>query len=142
MTTSGRQVGQTASVGFQIGVRRTLPISQQQAWEYLTSPEGLRLWLGDLPGLQPEARQSYTTAEGTTGQFRVVKPMEQLRLTWQPKGWLQPSAVQIRLLPASGHRTTIAFHQDRLANSDIRTEMRARWEEVLSALEARLGGAG
>ncbi|WP_372813959.1 hypothetical protein [Paenibacillus sp.] len=42
-------VGQTSSVGFQVGVRRTLPLSQEQAWRLLTSPEGLSWWLGGCP---------------------------------------------------------------------------------------------
>ncbi|MFC5653398.1 hypothetical protein ACFPYJ_30635 [Paenibacillus solisilvae] len=32
-----------------IGVRRTLPITQEQAWAYIISSEGLSSWLGDLP---------------------------------------------------------------------------------------------
>lgn len=43
-----RQVGETASVGFQVGVRRTLPMSREQAWQALTLPEGLKLWLGEV----------------------------------------------------------------------------------------------
>ena len=39
-------IGQTKSVGFQIGVRRTFPISQEQAWALITTTEGVRTWLG------------------------------------------------------------------------------------------------
>jgi|GEM_PF-6243705 len=37
---SDKIVGQTASVGFQVGVRRTLPITREQAWAYIVSSEG------------------------------------------------------------------------------------------------------
>lgn len=130
----GRPVGQTASAGFQIGVRRTLPIAKAQAWEALTSPDGLKLWLGDLAALPLEPKQRYTTVEGTTGEMRVVKPLEQLRLTWQPKGWPKASTVQIRFLSSNPTKTTISFHQEHLADVFVREEMRQRWEAVLNAL--------
>ncbi|WP_315969970.1 hypothetical protein [Brevibacillus massiliensis] len=37
-----RVVGQTKSAGFQVGVRRTLPVSQERAWELVASVEGLQ----------------------------------------------------------------------------------------------------
>jgi hypothetical protein len=43
-----KPVGLTKSAGFQIGVRRTLPMTQEKAWELLFSQEGLQIWLGDL----------------------------------------------------------------------------------------------
>lgn len=129
-----RPVGQTASVGFQIGVRRTLPIPPQQAWGILTSSEGLRLWLGDLPTLGLEPGYRYITQEGTSGEVRVVKPLQQLRLTWQPEGWARPSTVQIRLLSSDPEKTTISFHQEHLADATARAEMKRRWEAVLAQL--------
>jgi uncharacterized protein YndB with AHSA1/START domain len=42
-------VGQTKDVGFQIGARKTLAISPEQAWDLITSEAGLKLWLGDAP---------------------------------------------------------------------------------------------
>ncbi|GHO46165.1 hypothetical protein [Ktedonospora formicarum] len=41
-------IGQTKSVGFQIGVRRTFAISVEQAWNFLISEEGQRIWLGEV----------------------------------------------------------------------------------------------
>lgn len=38
---SRKLVGQTVSTGFQVGVRRTFPISPEQAWTFLISPEGM-----------------------------------------------------------------------------------------------------
>ncbi|MFD0697972.1 SRPBCC domain-containing protein [Paenibacillus sp. GCM10027628] len=132
--TNGKLVGQTASVGFQIGVRRSLPVTQEQAWKLLTSSRGLPLWLGQLEGASFIAGQAYRTAEGTSGEFRVVKPMEQLRLTWQPSGWPKPSTVQVRLLPSGTEKTTISFHQEKLADARQREAMKLRWEEALAAI--------
>ncbi|WP_028553079.1 SRPBCC family protein [Paenibacillus sp. UNC451MF] len=134
-----KPVGQTATAGFQIGVRRTLNMSKEQAWELLTSATGLKLWLGDLETLNLEAGHPYTAYDGTSGEMRVVKPYAQLRMTWQRKDWAKPSTLQIRLLPASGNKTTISFHQEKLADLHAREEMKMRWESVLSRLSDYAG---
>jgi uncharacterized protein YndB with AHSA1/START domain len=122
--------------GFQIGVRRTLPLSKEQAWAFLTSSTGLHSWLGELASLPMEPGHRYLTQDGTSGEVRVVKPLEQLRLTWQRQDWPTPSTLQIRLLPAGPDKTTISFHQEKLEDMHVREEMKLRWEEVLSYMKA------
>ncbi|UQZ85080.1 hypothetical protein SK3146_04363 [Paenibacillus konkukensis] len=134
-------VGKTKDAGFQIGVRRTLPITKEEAWERLMSPDGLKLWLGDIDELKLEKGQLYGTSDGSSGEVRVVKPQEQLRMTWQRKGWEQPSTVQIRLLSASTG-TTVSFHQEKLADSAVREEMKLRWERAIAGLSEAAGVRG
>jgi hypothetical protein len=38
--------GQTQAAGWQVGVRRTLPLELAEAWELLTSPPWLDRWSG------------------------------------------------------------------------------------------------
>lgn len=45
MTT--KPTGLTKDAGWQIGVTRTLPTDLDIAWDYLLSPAGLSLWLGE-----------------------------------------------------------------------------------------------
>ncbi|NOV02218.1 SRPBCC family protein [Paenibacillus planticolens] len=134
---SEKIVGLTASAGFQIGVRRTIPISQGKAWEVLILPQGRKLWLGDLAEeMTFEKGSAYCTADGLKGVVRVVKPYEQLRLTWQPAAWPEASTLQIRLLPAgSPGKTTISFHQEKLDSLQRREEMKVHWEAVISGLQ-------
>lgn len=133
-----RVVGQTKTVGFQVGVRRTFPISQEKAWEIVTSPEGLDLWLGEGAGasvvLQPG--QQYVSKAGS-GEIRIVRPLQQLRLTWKKEGWQNPSTVQVRILPKAGQKTTISFHQEKLADKHVREEMKVYWEKILEVLRER-----
>ncbi|MCY9660593.1 SRPBCC domain-containing protein [Paenibacillus chondroitinus] len=132
---SENMVGLTAAAGFQIGVRRTLTLSQEKAWELLTSPQGRKLWLGETPTILFEKGHTFCTKEGINGVLRVVKPNEQLRLSWQPASWEEASTLQIRLLPAaSPGRTTISFHQEKLDSMQHREEMKVRWEAVLNRL--------
>ncbi|MGG4555030.1 SRPBCC domain-containing protein [Paenibacillus sp. FSL W8-0186] len=130
-------VGQTASAGFQVGVRRTLPISPEQSWAFLTSSEGLKLWLGTTPTLSLKEGETFKSDEGITGQFRVVKPLKQIRLKWGKTGWDKPSTLQIRLISDKPDRTTISFHQENLDHANTREQMKIYWEEVLAAIKEK-----
>jgi uncharacterized protein YndB with AHSA1/START domain len=128
-----KPVGLTKSAGFQIGVRRTLPITSEKAWELLFSQEGLKIWLGDLSSLPLQKGERYKTQQGVSGEIRVVRPKEQLRMTLQKKNWTYASTCQIRLIPKSTGKTTISFHQENLDSAAEREEMKLHWEEVLQS---------
>lgn len=129
-----RVVGQTADTGFQIGARRTLPIAPEEAWRLVTSPEGVRAWLGDARGFAVEKGAEYSTANGAVGVVRVAKPGSHLRVTWQPPGWVRASTIQVRVIPA-GEKTTISLHQEHLPGAADREERRRFFQAALDALE-------
>jgi uncharacterized protein YndB with AHSA1/START domain len=133
---AGREVGRTLDAGYQIGVRRTLPVSEERLWALLLSPEGQRLWLGGVTDLEPGTK--FVFPDGTRGEVRVHRPWSHLRLTWQPPAWDAPSFVQVRVLPARSGATTLSFHQDHLEGPTERAEMKARWEEAVGRLAALL----
>lgn len=62
-------VGLTAGAGFQIGVRRTIALSQEKTWELLISPQGRKLWLGETPTIMFEKGQAFCSKEGVNGVF-------------------------------------------------------------------------
>lgn len=130
-------VGQTKTVGFQVGVRRTFPISQEKAWELVTSDEGLNLWLGEGTRIILQPGHKYTTKTGG-GEIRVVKPLQQLRLTWQKEGWQKSSTVQVRIISIESNKATISFHQENLSDQNTREEMKKHWENVLEVIKERL----
>jgi uncharacterized protein YndB with AHSA1/START domain len=135
MADEAQTVGKTADVGYQIGVRRTLPCGEEALWSLVLSPEGQAIWLGGAIELADGAR--YALDNGTTGQVRVYKPWSHIRLTWQPQGWARPSTVQVRVTAASSG-TTLSFHQEHLADSAARSAMKAHWERVIEQLAAKL----
>ncbi|RWR04611.1 SRPBCC domain-containing protein [Siminovitchia fortis] len=132
-----KMIGQTKTVGFQVGIRRTFPISQEKAWELVTSEDGLKLWLGESDGITLQPGQKYITKTGA-GEIRVFKPLHQLRLTWQKEGWPKPSTVQVRIISKERNKATISFHQENLSDKNIREEMKEYWEKVLEAIKAKL----
>ncbi|WP_276356053.1 SRPBCC family protein [Cohnella caldifontis] len=132
-----RVVGKTKSAGFQFGIRRTFPVSREEAWAFLLSPEGLRLWLGELASLDLQIKGTYETKEGTTGEIRVAKLHEQLRLTWRKADWDKPSTYQIRLLDAGEGKTTVAFHQEQLSGPHERENAKRRLEAAMAVLSGK-----
>lgn len=128
-----RVLGGTESAGFQIGVQKTLPLSAERAWDLITQPEGLALWLGAVPCLRWEKGATYETPEGTRGEMRSFTAGKHLRLTWQPPDFPAPSTLQVSLEP-SGTKTAVRFHQEKLASAGAREQMRTHWREVLQKL--------
>lgn len=136
------EVGKTADVGYQVGVRRTLPFAEEALWAVLLSPAGQEVWLGGPVEMAAGIR--FSLPNGTSGEIRVHKPWSHLRLTWQPTGWATPSTLQIRVVPAR-RGTTLSFHQEHLGGGAERAAMKTHWERVIERLAemAREGeGAG
>jgi uncharacterized protein YndB with AHSA1/START domain len=134
-----RSVGQTAATGFEIGVRRTLPVSLDDAWALLTSDDGVRTWLG---GAAPrwEKGEKYALKDGAAGEVRVFKPGSHLRITVQPQGWPRASTLQVRVMPSGEQKTVISFHQEHLPGAAEREQRRKFFEAALDTLQKRVKG--
>jgi uncharacterized protein YndB with AHSA1/START domain len=133
-----RPTGLTRDVGFQIGVRRTLPILHKDAWQLLTSGDGLSLWLGAKSTFSLSKGARYQLADGSVGEVRVFEPNSHLRMSWYPPGWARPSTIQLRVIP-KGDKTVIAFHQEHLPGAKEREERRAHYKAALDELERIIG---
>ena len=133
MADQERTVGQTRDTGFQIGVRRTLPMAREAAWRLLTTPSGVKIWLGEVEG-QFVQGATYRLADSTTGEVTVFAINSHLRTTWLPPGWQRPSIIQVRVLPHGGH-TSVAFHQEWLPGPQEREQRRVWFTDALSQLK-------
>jgi uncharacterized protein YndB with AHSA1/START domain len=134
-------VGRTRDVGWEIGVSRTLPVPAARIWEVLTSPGGTDLWLGSGVSWPAEAGTPYELADGTRGEIRSFRPLDRIRLTWQPEDWDHESTVQVAISD-QGAKTRITFHQERLADAEERERQRAHWKTVMACVEAAISGPG
>jgi uncharacterized protein YndB with AHSA1/START domain len=128
-----RIVGETADAGFEIGVQKTFDLDALAVWELITSPTGLKVWLG-TDDVKLEKGSRYSTPAGTEGEIRTIDAGKKLRLRWQPMGWDKMTTLQLTLLPR-GHKTSINFHQEKLENSRQRQAMKQHWQEVLNRLK-------
>jgi len=112
--------GRTRDAGWQVGARRTVPLELGEAWELLTAQPWLHRWSGlaALDADDPAVRS--LTAERVA---RVRTP---------------DSLVQLRVLPATTG-TTIAFHEEHLADEQARTLRKQHWTQLLDELRAAAG---
>jgi uncharacterized protein YndB with AHSA1/START domain len=137
-----RPTGLTRDAGWEIGVSRTVPIPLAEVWDFLISAEGAAMWLGAGVHRLDEPGGGYETAAGTSGEIRSFRPLDRLRLTWQPADWAHDSTVQVTVSSAGPGRTMVRFHQERLADAAERERQRAHWRGVLDALVSALDGKG
>lgn len=130
-------VGLTRDAGFEMGIRRTLNVSPDEVWRFMFSERGRQIWLGDVVAGAFLPDSSWVTADGISGQLRVLKPDSHFRMTWQARQWANVSTLQVRVIPNKG-RTTLSFHQEKLADAAQREMMLAHWERVLLQLAEAL----
>jgi len=129
-------IGKTKDVGFQFGIRKTIPVSTEKVWNFLFSENGLKIWLGDLKN-ELELKKNFETENGITGLIRVFKPNSHIRLNWKPKTWENMSTVQIRII-GNEKKTTIAIHQEKLLNSEQRNEMKEYWTKIIEKITNKI----
>ncbi|GIP36602.1 SRPBCC domain-containing protein [Paenibacillus sp. J2TS4] len=130
-------VGVTKDAGVQIGVRKTLAISKERVWNFLTSQEGLSLWIGEDPSFRLQAGQEFASKEGVSGKMTVLVPFQKLRMQWKRPEWDKPSRLQIILLSTNSGKTTIAIHQEMLEDVYVRELMKNHWEEMIDIIRAK-----
>ncbi|GAB3926309.1 SRPBCC domain-containing protein [Kribbella albertanoniae] len=129
--------GQTKDAGWNIGVSKTLPYPVNEVWEFVVSPAGIALWLGD--GVELTDGAPYKTDDGTVGEVRSLHEDDRVRLTWHPADWPHESTVQVAV-SAAGSKTVLRFHQERLADADERERQRTHWQQVMAAVIEGLDG--
>jgi uncharacterized protein YndB with AHSA1/START domain len=135
---SERPVGLTKDAGWEIGVSRTFPVSPEAAWDAITSPEGVAIWVGEGAGLGSERGDAYATADGTEGELRSRRPGDRVRLTRRLPGREDAAIVQVVVRPAASG-ASIRFHTERLRDAEEREAMREHWRGVLDELGELLG---
>lgn len=127
-------VGQTKDAGWQIGVSKTVGRSAEEVWDFLTSAEGVAIWLGEGVTVHPEPGVGYETADGIRGETRSFREMDRIRLTWQPPGWSHDTTLQLAVGASGPGKAMLRIHQERLADAAERERQRRHWQGVLAEL--------
>ena len=131
-------VGRTRDAGWQIGVSRTVDRPVEEVWAFLTSPEGVAIWLGDGVTVLSEPGIGYETTDGVRGETRSFHELDRIRLTWQPSGWSHDTTLQLAVRATGAGRAMLRVHQERLADAAEREQQRRHWQEVIRALVVAL----
>jgi activator of HSP90 ATPase len=134
---TAKPAGLTKDTGFVMGIRRTFPVGTAEAWDFLFSDAGFKIWLGSVAASKLALNEPLKLRNGTEIEFKVLKENSHMRLRWKKKEWKNLSTLQVRVLAAKTG-TTISFHQENLLNASQRSEMLLHWENVLDKLEKHL----
>jgi len=134
-----RTVGETEKAGYEVGVTKTVSATPQEVWQFLTSPAGRKIWLGDASPLKLKPRESFTANNGTAAEIRTLKSGQRIRLVWKPKGCEKPSTLQMTVSERqTAKRTMINFHQEKLTSAKQREAARRHWQAVLRRIDRLL----
>jgi len=133
--------GKTKHAGYQVGARRTVDSAPDVCWRFLTSSQGVAIWLGHVELASWQVGTKYAAADGVRGEVRVFKPYSHLRITWHPVGWQRASTMQLRIIP-KGSGCTIALHQEHLPGPDARAMRKQDFITMLDGIEQALARSG
>jgi uncharacterized protein YndB with AHSA1/START domain len=132
-----KEIGRTKTVGYEVGVRKTIKCSLETTWDFLFSENGIKVWLGKIDSKKIEVGQTYETEDKIKGTIKILEQQSHIRMTWKKQEWKNVSLLQMRVL-ASKNGTVISFHQEKLEDYAQREEMKGRWEKVLDRIDTRL----
>jgi hypothetical protein len=65
-----REVGHTRDARWEIGVSKTIHRPVDEVWDFITSPAGVAVWLGEGVTLLSEQGAGYETITGVQGETR------------------------------------------------------------------------
>lgn len=133
-------VGRTRDAGWQIGVSKTINRPVSEVWDFITSPEGIAIWLGDGVTVLSDRGAGYETATGVRGETRSFRELDRVRLTWQPPDWTHDTTLQLTVSSAGEGRARLVVHQERLADATEREQQRRHWQGVVNALVDAITG--
>ncbi|MEV6287901.1 SRPBCC domain-containing protein [Kribbella sp. NPDC051770] len=126
--------GKTKDAGWQIGVSKTIDRPVDEVWDFVTSPAGVAIWLGESVTLLNEKGTGYETKDGTRGELRSFREHTRVRLTWQPATWSHETTLQLSVAPTAAGKARLVVHQERLANAAEREQQRTHWQRVVNQL--------
>lgn len=130
-------VGLTKDAGWQFGIRRTVPVTATEAWEFLLSKKGASIWLGQGGPVEWTAGETFKTKNGIEGKIRIVKPYSHMRMSWRKSEWDHVTMLQPRVMKGA-NRSVISFHHDKLSSEKERSEMKKHWTAVMDKIESEL----
>jgi len=114
------------------GLRPPVP----EVWPYLSRPELLQRWLGDVDlelAVGGEFALKAWNGDVVRGRVLIADPPSTLAVTWRPHGLGPESRVTLRLQGDGPGTRVFARHED-LPSEPERRQARRIWREALTAL--------
>ncbi len=134
-----RILGQTAGNDFQLGVSKIFNCNARSVWNLISSPMGMQYILGEKKRLNDIRDVSGLSKTGIEYQVTTLLSGSHFRMKWKKAGWNNYSILQIRVTPKSGNKAVLTVHQEKLADSDVRNNLKTCWTGMMHELEKLIG---
>lgn len=132
---SGKKIeGQNKAGLYSLTATKSCPVSQKAAWKFMTSQEGLRLWINPMSEFKFVPKSMYEVEGGIFGEIRTMKSPVRARLTWRDLEWEKASIVQLYIAPKPKNKSLIVIMHDNLKSTSLREEMRVHWKTALARI--------
>jgi len=131
----GKKVEGRSSKGFySTASTKTLPLDQKKLWKFMTSAQGLAIWLKPMAPVKIEKGAVFESEFGAFGEIRTLKAPERIRLSWRESDEGKASILMVLMHPRKGEKSLLIFQHDQLPNARLRLQMKSQWMEVLGYL--------
>jgi uncharacterized protein YndB with AHSA1/START domain len=131
----GRRVlGRNSKGEYGTVASKTIPLTKADAWEFLTSPEGMKIWLKPFAHFPFEKGRGFEVDGGVFGEVRTVKKGERVRFTWTGEEWPKPSVVQVMVIARKGEKSLVVIQHEKIPSMEMRNQLKEQWKESLGRL--------
>ena len=135
----GKRVeGQNLKGQYSTTSTKSLDIEAKKIWNFICSPEGLKIWLKPLSEFELKPGHSYECLGEVFGEVRTVKPGSRARLTWQEIEWSKPTIVQILVVPRPKRKSILAIQHENILDSRTKSRMAQHWRRALTDVKIAL----
>lgn len=136
--TGRREEGQTLKGDFTLTVTKSTKVNVKKAWAYMTSADGLALWLRPLSELKMKPGASFESEYGTYGKVRTMKAGVRARLSWQKVEDEKPTIIQLYVAKQQSGATILVISHEGIRSPREKELLRTFWREGLEAVALSL----
>lgn len=123
---------------------KTIPLSQKELWNKLTSLEGQKVWLNPMSPLEFKPKNTFEIRGGIFGAIRTMKAPERIRMSWQDTDWPKPSIINIQVVPPTigksrkkaTDKAILVVSHGVLKDARLKEQMREHWKTALHSFLA------
>tara|TARA_B110001454_G_C12723308_1_gene436521 strand:+ start:62756 stop:63406 length:651 start_codon:yes stop_codon:yes gene_type:complete len=129
-----RREGENEKGEYTVTVTKTLPVDQKTLWKFITSIEGLAVWLKPMDEFKIVKGATFEVIGGIFGEVRTVKSPIQFRLRWEDSDWVKKTVVQVYVHPRPKNKSMFGLTHEGLANPRIKEKQRSYWKNAVEQL--------
>lgn len=124
-------IGKTKNAGWQVGIRKTIPLTSDQLWNFITGNQGMQIIIGDTISATNSYNQDRISEKEIQYKITTIVQNSHLRMQWRLPDWKEYSILQIRVYSTGQNKAVLAIHQEKLVNGNTRAVMKKYWQEKI-----------